>query len=339
MHNLLFKNKTILLTGGTGSFGKKFTERLIKNNHFKKLIIFSRDELKQFEMSEKYKDKRLRFFLGDVRDYNRIDMAMKDVDIVIHCAAMKQVPASEYNPSECIKTNINGAENVIRACLSNKVKKIIALSTDKAASPINLYGATKLVSDKLFVAANNIIGKNNILFSVVRYGNVAGSRGSILPFFKKIIHDKSQNFFPITHEDMTRFWITLDEGVSFVVNSLYHMKGGEIFVPKLPSVRIIDLAKSLSNKHKLKIVGIREGEKIHEIMCPIDSSRNTIEFKEYFCIEPSIKFTNKNIDYLTNKKNEKGKRVKETFEYSSDKNTNFLKINELKKLNKMNDSI
>ena len=339
MKSQLFKNKSILLTGGTGSFGKKFIEKLIDNYKFKKIIIFSRDELKQYEMSQKFTDKRLRFFLGDVRDFNRLDMAMKDVDIVVHCAALKQVPAAEYNPLECIKTNINGADNVIKASLSNKVKKIIALSTDKAANPINLYGATKLVSDKLFVAANNIIGKNNSIFSVVRYGNVVGSRGSVLPFFRKIIHENSQNFLPITHKDMTRFWITLDEGVDFVINSIYNMKGGEIFVPKLPSIKIIDLAKSLSTKHKIKIIGIREGEKIHEVMCPLDCAVNTIEFKKYYCIEPSIKFTNKTINYLINKKNEKGKRVKNNFEYNSEKNPHFLSVSELKKLNKFNDPL
>ena len=335
----MFNNKVILITGGTGSFGKRCTEILLKNYNPTKIIIFSRDELKQSEMSEKFKNKKLRFFIGDVRDFERLDMAMKNVDIVVHAAALKQVPSAEYNPTECIKTNINGAENVIKASISNKVKKIIALSTDKSANPINLYGATKLVSDKLFIAANNITGGSDTIFSVVRYGNVVGSRGSVLPFFNKIIRNKSQNFLPITHKDMTRFWITLDQGINFVINSLFHMKGGEIFVPKLPSVKIVDLAKSLSTKHKLKIVGIRPGEKIHEIMCPLESSKNTIEFREYYCIEPSIKFTNKKVDYLLNKNREKGKRVKETFEYSSETNPNFLKIKEIKKLNNINDTL
>ncbi len=339
MNNQIFNNKTILVTGGTGSFGNRFTETLLKKYKFKKLIIFSRDELKQYEMSEKFKNKKLRFFLGDVRDFERLNMAMKNVDIVVHAAALKQVPSAEYNPTECIKTNINGAENVIRASISNKVKKIIALSTDKSANPINLYGATKLVSDKLFIAANNITGGSNTIFSVVRYGNVVGSRGSVLPFFKKIIRNKSQNFLPITHKNMTRFWITLDQGINFVINSLFQMKGGEIFVPKLPSVKIIDLAKSLSTNHKLKIIGVRPGEKIHEIMCPLESSKNTIEFQTYYCIEPSIKFTNKKVNYLINKNKEKGKRVKETFEYSSETNPNFLKIKEIKKLNNINDTV
>ena len=269
-----FKNKTVLVTGGTGSFGTKFIEKLLKVNNTKKIIIFSRDEVKQYHLSEKlskFKNK-LRFFLGDVRDYERVVTATRGVDIVVHAAALKQVPAAEYNPTEAIKTNIKGAENLINASILNKVQKLIALSTDKAANPINLYGATKLVSDKLFVAANNLSGKNNTLFSVVRYGNVSGSRGSVIPLFSKIY--KENGIFTLTHKEMTRFWITLDQGIEFVFNSLNIMKGGEIFVPKIPSVKLIDLINSFKKNAKVEIIGIRPGEKLHEKL--YDTSRRSI---------------------------------------------------------------
>ena len=318
----MFNNQTILITGGTGSFGKKYTEILLKKFKPKKIIIFSRDELKQFEMSQTYNDKCIRYFIGDVRDQERLKTAMQGVDYVIHAAALKQVPAAEYNPMECIKTNINGAENVIQAALYNNVEKVIALSTDKAANPINLYGATKLASDKLFVAANNIRGNKKTLFSVVRYGNVLGSRGSVIPFFQSLIKNNAKEL-PITHKDMTRFLITLEEGVNFVLKNFERMQGGEIFVPKIPSMYMTELAKALAPNLPHKIVGIRPGEKLHETMCPADDSHLTIEFNDHFVICPSISFTDK-IDYTTNKLNEKGKNVEQGFSYSSNNNTKWL---------------
>lgn len=318
----MFNNQTILITGGTGSFGKKYTEILLKNFKPKKIIIFSRDELKQFEMSQTYNDKCIRYFIGDVRDQERLKTAMQGVDYVIHAAALKQVPAAEYNPMECIKTNINGAENVIQAALYNNVEKVIALSTDKAANPINLYGATKLASDKLFVAANNIRGNKKTLFSVVRYGNVLGSRGSVIPFFQNLIKNNAKEL-PITHKDMTRFLITLEEGVNFVLRNFKRMQGGEIFVPKIPSMYMTELAKALAPNLPHKIVGIRPGEKLHETMCPADDSHLTIEFNDHFVICPSISFTDK-IDYTTNKLSEKGKNVEQGFSYSSNNNTKWL---------------
>ena len=289
----LFKNKNILITGGTGSFGKKFVETIIRKYSFNKIIIYSRDELKQYDMKEELSKKfanlhKVRFFLGDVRDYERLYLALKDVDYVVHAAALKQVPAAEYNPTEFIKTNILGAENVIKASLNRKIKKVVALSTDKAVNPINLYGGTKLVSDKLFVSANNYVGREKISFSVVRYGNVAGSRGSVIPYFQKLEKDGS-NFFPITDERMTRFWITLQEGVNFVISSFIRMRGGEVFIPLIPSFKVVDLAKAINPKLKLKIVGLRPGEKINELMCSADESQQVIKFKDYILILPSIK--------------------------------------------------
>lgn len=331
----MFNKKNILITGATGSFGHKFIEILLKSYKPNKIIVYSRDELKQFEMQQIFKNKSMRYLIGDVRDYQRLDFAMNSVDFVIHAAAMKQVPIAEYNPMECIKTNIHGAENVIKASIKNKVKKVIALSTDKAASPVNLYGTTKLASDKLFVSSNNLVGKGATRFSVVRYGNVVGSRGSVVPFFKNL-NNSGSNYFPITDKRMTRFWITLDEGAKFVFKSFYRMHGGEIFVPKIPSVNIIDIAKSINSKTKLKIVGIRPGEKIHEIMVPIDSAHLTIEYKDHFLIKPSIDLFIEKINYLKNKLNEKGKFVKKDFEYHSGTNKNFLQIKDLKKYNKYN---
>ncbi len=329
----MFNNKNILITGATGSFGKKFIKKIQSIYKPKKIIVYSRDELKQFDMQQIYKQNNMRFFIGDVRDSERLKLAMQNVDYVIHTAALKQVPAAEYNPMECIKTNIHGAQNVIDAAITNKVKKVIALSTDKAANPINLYGATKLVSDKLFIAANNIVGKANTRFSVVRYGNVAGSRGSVVPYFKKLIDEKSK-FIPITHPDMTRFWITLEEGVQFVVNSILLMQGGEIFVPKIPSVKIVDLAKSMAPNIRQKIIGIRPGEKIHEIMCPKDDDHLTYEFKKYFIITPTIKFNTLSNNFEKNKKGEIGKKASKNFEFSSGTNRKFLSTKELIKLNK-----
>ncbi len=323
----MFKNRTILITGGTGSFGKYFLKKILSKFKPKKIIVYSRDELKQYEMEKEINHKNVRFFLGDVRDRNRLEIAMKNVDFVVHAAALKHVPAAEYNPIEFVKTNINGAENVIYAAMKNKVKKVIALSTDKAANPINLYGATKLVSDKLFVSANNFLASAETKFSVVRYGNVVGSRGSIVPLFKKLIIEKSK-FLPITDKRMTRFWITLDEGVNFVLKSFQRMYGGETFIPKIPSIKITNLAKAMAPNLKIKHIGIRPGEKLHEIMCAKDDSHLTYNFKDHFVIYPTTKISNK-IVYGINKLGEKGKTVGEGFEYSSETNPNFLNISEI----------
>ena len=328
----MFNNKVVFISGGTGSFGRAFTKDILKNYKPKKIIIFSRDELKQFELSQTLNHKSLRYFLGDVRDLDRLNLAMNGVDFVVHAAALKQVPAAEYNPTECIKTNIHGTDNIIKASILNKVKKIIALSTDKAANPINLYGATKLVSDKLFVSANVISGRAKTKFSVVRYGNVVGSRGSVLPYFLDLIEKKSK-FLPITHNDMTRFWITLEEGVKFVVNSFEIMEGGEIFVPKIPSIKIVDLAKAINSKIKIKIIGIRPGEKLHEVMCPKDDAHRTYKFKKYFLILPAFKRNNLK---TLKRKNQIGKKVNSNFEYNSLDNEHFLTVSEIRKINKKN---
>lgn len=328
----MFDNTSVLVTGGTGSFGRKFVESIIEQYSPKRLIIFSRDELKQFEMQQIFNKDCMRYFLGDVRDAERLVLAMRDVDYVVHAAALKQVPAAEYNPSECIKTNIHGAENVINAAIENGVKKVIALSTDKAANPINLYGATKLVSDKLFVAANNIVGKKHTRFSVVRYGNVVGSRGSVVPFFKSLIQGNASEL-PITHPEMTRFWITLDQGVDFVLKSFERMYGGEVFVPKIPSIRIMDLAESMAPDLPRKNIGIRPGEKLHEIMCPLDDSHLTIEFEDHFVLRPSIKFHNSENDYKVNALGDTGNFVRQGFEYNSGSNERFLTVDELRKIN------
>lgn len=328
----MFNNKSILITGGTGSFGKTYIRTLLRNYKPKRLIVFSRDELKQFEMQQEFNSPEMRYFIGDVRDAQRIDMAMRGVDYVIHAAALKQVPAAEYNPMECIKTNIHGAENVIQAALANNVEKVIALSTDKAANPINLYGATKLASDKLFVAANNMAGGHPTRFAVVRYGNVVGSRGSVVPFFQKLI-DSNAGHLPITDERMTRFWITLQQGVDFVLTNFSRMHGGEIFVPKIPSMRITDLAEAMAPGMPTKIIGIRPGEKLHEIMCPADDSHLTLEFDDHYVIRPTIRFYHTDIDYLQNAKGEKGKSIEQGFEYNSGTNPVFLSVDELKTFN------
>ena len=329
----MLNDKSILITGGTGSFGKKFVETVLANYAPRRVIIYSRDELKQFEMQQTFNQPCMRYFIGDVRDAQRLTLAMQGVDYVVHAAALKQVPAAEYNPMECIKTNINGAENVIQAALANQVQKVIALSTDKAANPINLYGATKLCSDKLFVAANNIAGNNPTEFAVVRYGNVAGSRGSVVPFFDKLIRDGSDHL-PITHTEMTRFWITLEQGVDFVLKNFARMKGGELFVPKIPSIRITELATAMAPQLPQKIVGIRPGEKLHEVMCPVDDSYHTYEFKDYYVIAPSISFNHRNDDFSTNALGQKGKAVAEGFEYNSKNNDHFLSIDEMRAMNR-----
>ena len=324
----MFNNKTIMITGGTGSFGKHFVKKILDLYKPKKLIVYSRDELKQFEMQKDFNKPCLRYFLGDVRDSNRLTQAMNQVDFVIHAAALKQVPAAEYNPMECIKTNIHGAENVIDAAIKNSVEKVIALSTDKAANPINLYGATKLASDKLFVSANNIVGEKPTRFSVVRYGNVVGSSGSVVPLFKQLVKEGKKKI-PITHKDMTRFWITLDKGVDFVLKSFERMHGGEIFVPKLPSVKILDVAEAYARNIEIQEVGIRPGEKVHETMCPSDDSHLTMEFKDHYVIKPSINFFDDDYDYQTNQIGEKGSYVKEGFEYNSGSNSIFLTSSEI----------
>ncbi len=326
----MFNGKSILITGGTGSFGKKFTKLLLQNYTPSKIIIYSRDELKQYEMAQEFTDKCMRFFIGDVRDKDRLIKAMKDVDFVIHAAALKHVPIAEYNPMECIKTNIHGASNVIDAALLNNVEKVIALSTDKAANPVNLYGATKLASDKLFVAANNLVGTSNTQFSVVRYGNVIGSRGSVIPYFKKLI-ERKEKALPITDEKMTRFLITLEQGVNFVLKNFERMQGGEIFVPKIPSIKIVDLATFLAPNLKQETIGIRPGEKLHEIMCPADDSHLTYEFKDHFVITPTITFTQKR-NYQTNPLNEIGEKVEQGFEYNSGNNSWWLQKDEFLKL-------
>lgn len=326
----MFNDKTILITGGTGSFGKKYTEILLKNYKPRKIIIFSRDELKQYEMAQVFKESCMRYFIGDVRDKNRLKSAMRDVDFVIHAAAMKHVPIAEYNPMECIKTNINGASNIIEAAISCKVQKVIALSTDKASNPINLYGATKLASDKLFIAANNITGEQNTKFAVVRYGNVIGSRGSVVPLFLKLAKENS-DFIPITDTRMSRFWISLEDGVNFVLKNFKRMQGGEIFVPKIPSIKITDLAHAIAPKIPIKIIGIRPGEKLHENMIGVDDSHLTLEFSDHYVIEPSIQFTSKP-NFKQNALNESGNLVKDGFEYNSGTNPWFLKGDEISKM-------
>lgn len=325
----MFDDQVILITGGTGSFGKMYTETLLKNYKPKKIIIFSRDELKQYEMQQVFDGKEMRYFIGDVRDKDRVAQACNGVDYIIHAAALKQVPAAEYNPMECIKTNINGAENVISAAIHNNVKKVIALSTDKAANPINLYGATKLCSDKLFVAANNIVGKKQPRFSVVRYGNVVGSRGSVVPFFKRLVEEKV-DALPITDTEMTRFWITLQQGVDFVLRSFERMYGGEIFVPKIPSVRITDVAEAMAPGLPYNIVGIRPGEKLHETMVPMDDSHRTVEFDDHFVITPSIKFSDNAVDYHFNQVGEEGRPAEAGVCYQSGTNPHFLSPEEIK---------
>ena len=326
----MFNNKSILITGGTGSFGKKFIEIVLKKFTPKKIIVFSRDELKQFEMQQKFDQHCMRYFIGDVRDEARLKQAMYQVDYVVHAAALKQVPAAEYNPMECIKTNINGAQNVINAAIAAGVKKVIALSTDKAANPINLYGATKLASDKLFTAANNIVGDRETRFAVVRYGNVVGSRGSVVPFFKKLIADGATEL-PVTDTRMTRFWLRLEDGVEFVLKNFERMHGGEIFIPKIPSMRITDLAEAIAPNMPINVIGIRPGEKLHEVMCPADLYYDTLEFSDHFVIRPSTPIFG--VDYEKNMLGEEGHSVSDGFAYDSGSNPHFLTVKELREMN------
>jgi UDP-N-acetylglucosamine 4,6-dehydratase/5-epimerase len=327
----MFNNKSILITGGTGSFGNRFLEKILSEYTPKRVVIYSRDELKQFEMSQRFTSPALRFFIGNVRDKERLTKAMRGIDYVIHAAALKHVPVAEYNPMECVKTNIGGASNVVDAAIDCDVEKVIALSTDKAANPVNLYGASKLASDKIFSAANNLVGQGRTRFSVVRYGNVMGSRGSVVPFFKKLI-DEGATHLPITHEKMTRFWISLDDGVNLVFNAFKRMNGGEIFVPKIPSVKITDLAHAMAPDLEQKIIGIRPGEKLHEIMCPADDAHLTYEFEDHYIIRPTITYWDGKLDFSTNQLSEKGRLVPDGFEYHSGKNPHFLSIDELKML-------
>ena len=325
-------NKNILITGGTGSFGIKCVETILKDYKPKRLIIFSRDELKQYEMSQTLSETKfpcLRYFIGDVRDKERVKRACAEVDIIIHAAAMKQITVAEYNPTECIATNIIGAENIIYGAINNNVEKVIAISTDKAANPINLYGATKLCSDKLFVAANNLAGKHKTRFSVVRYGNVIGSRGSVIPFFKKLI-EEGQTKLPLTHPEMTRFLITLDQGVKFVLGAIEKMYGGEIFIPKLPSIKMIDLIEILVGKGNFNLIGIRPGEKLHEVMIPKEESLNCLDLGNYFLITP--RFTWWDDKSFKANVGKKGKKVSESFEYSSDKNLDWISTNQIRRL-------
>ena len=327
---LVFNGKTVLITGGTGSFGKKFIEILLKKYAPKKVIVYSRDELKQFEMQQKFNQPSMRYFIGDVRDESRLLHAMEGVDYVVHAAALKQVPAAEYNPMECIKTNVGGAQNVINAALYAKVKKVIALSTDKAANPVNLYGATKLCSDKLFTAANNFVGAKETRFSVVRYGNVVGSRGSVVPFFRRLAAEGAKEL-PITDPRMTRFWLRLEDGVDFVIKSFARMQGGEIFIPKIPSMRITDLAEAVAPGMPTKVIGIRPGEKLHEVMCPSDLYYDTLEFDDHFVIMPSTQ--GGAVDYAKNAIGEIGRRVPDGFDYNSGNNPHFLTVDELREMN------
>jgi len=324
--NIMLDGKTILITGGTGSFGKICTGVILRDYKPRRLIIYSRDELKQHEMSQVFPDQRypcMRYFLGDVRDRDRMYRAFDKVDYVIHAAALKQVPAAEYNPFEAVKTNIFGAENVINAAIDQGVKKVIALSTDKAANPINLYGATKLCSDKLIIAGNNYVGGNDTAFSVVRYGNVVGSRGSVIPLFMKM---REAGEITVTDPRMTRFWITLEQGVRFALDSLERMVGGEMFIPKIPSMNIMDLAKAVAPECSIKYIGIRPGEKLHEVMIPVDEARRTIEYGGYYVLKPEFRF------FANRYKKNGGAPVHDSFEYSSATNTKWLSIDELREM-------
>lgn len=330
----MLNNKTILITGGTGSFGKKFTRRVLDQYNPKKIIIYSRDEYKQFLMQGQFRDheNKLRYFIGDVRDEKRLYRAFDGVDVVIHAAALKQVPAAEYNPIEAVKTNIHGAENIINAAIDKGVKKVIALSTDKAVNPVNLYGATKLVSDKLFISGNAYVGDKDTLFSVVRYGNVSGSRGSVIPFFKSLI-DSNKTVIPITDYRMTRFWITLDEAVDLVIKAIEEAKGGELYVQKCPSFKVTDLARAMKEDCEFEDVGIRPGEKLHEVMVTEEDSRTTYEYKDHYIIYPDF-------DWWENLNNKSGgKKVEDRFRYSSDNNNKWLSVEKIRELLKTIDIV
>jgi len=324
---MLLDNKTILITGGTGSFGKCFTKYVMEHYNPKKVIIYSRDEFKQWMMQNEFKqyEDKMRYFIGDVRDLERLKRAFVGVDYVIHAAALKQVPACEYNPNEAIKTNIHGAMNIIEAALDSDVKKVVALSTDKAVNPVNLYGGTKLVSDKLFIAANAYVGSKDVNFSIVRYGNVAGSRGSIIPLFKKLIADGVEEL-PITDLRMTRFWISLEEGVQLVIKALEEAKGGETFISKIPSFKITDLAEAMKPGCKIKEIGIRPGEKLHEIMVTTEDSFTTYEYEKHYIVYPQMTWNNKQQPDLS------GNKVEEGFSYSSDNNTEWLSVEDIREL-------
>jgi UDP-N-acetylglucosamine 4,6-dehydratase len=325
-------NASVFISGGTGSFGKMMVRTLLTRHKLRRLVVFSRDELKQYDMAQEFpleKHRCLRYFIGDVRDPGRLEMALRDIDYVIHAAALKQVPTAEYNPFECINTNVYGAENIVRAVLRSDVKKVVALSTDKAASPINLYGASKLASDKIFVAANNLSGSKRVLFSVVRYGNVVGSRGSVIPYFQKLVREKAPEL-PITDPRMTRFAITLQQGVDFVLSSLSMMHGGEIFVPKIPSMRITDLARALAPDMPHRTVGIRPGEKLHEVMITEDDARTTLEGSDRYVVEPA--FAGWRRERFSG---EKLHAVNEAFRYGSDTNVEFLSVGEIRELLKI----
>lgn len=320
----MYEGKSILVTGGSGSFGKAFIRTLLEKHNPRRIAVYSRDEYKQYVMAQEFgEDPRLRYFIGDVRDFSRLKMAMRNVDYVVHAAAMKHVPAAEYNPFECIKTNVYGAENVVRAAIEANVSKVIALSTDKATNPINLYGASKLASDKIFVAANNLSGKNGTEFSVVRYGNVVGSRGSVVPFFKKLLADGAKSL-PITDPRMTRFWITLEQGVDFVISCFEMMRGGEVYVPKIPSMKMTEMAEALAPGVPQETVGIRPGEKLHEVMITEDDSRSTYELHDRYVILPTISFAG-----VDRNANNGSKPVVEGFRYSSDANDQWLTHGEL----------
>jgi UDP-N-acetylglucosamine 4,6-dehydratase/5-epimerase len=323
---IVFNNKVILITGGTGSFGQKATETILQKYRPKRLIIFSRDEFKQFEMEKRFNDTEfpsIRYLLGDVRDKERLYRAFRGVDYVIHAAALKQVPSTEYNPFEAVKTNIIGAENIINVAIDQGVKRVIALSTDKAANPINLYGATKLCSDKLFIAGNSYVGHEKTIFSVVRYGNVVGSRGSVVPFF---INCRERGVLPVTDPRMTRFWITLRQGVDFVLQSLERMVGGELFVPKLPSMNIMNLAAAIAPECRIEITGIRPGEKLHEVMIPRDEALKTIEFEKHYVIQPDFRFWTRRYNHRD------GRKLPEDFEYNSYTNPWQLTIEEMREM-------
>lgn len=327
----MLEKQSILVTGGTGSFGRAFVKYALSHFNPRRLIVYSRDELKQFEMQQEIPHPALRFFLGDVRDKERLELAFNEVDIVVHAAALKQIPAAEYNPMECIKTNVMGSHNIIQVALQQNVKKVIALSTDKAANPANLYGATKLAADKLFIAANRLVGSRETRFAVVRYGNVIGSRGSVIALFQKMLREGAEEL-PVTDPRMTRFWITLKQGVQFVIKALQRMHGGEIFIPKLPSAGILDILYSLSSDVRLKKIGIREGEKLHELLFTKDDARHVLDFLDHYVIKPSNSLEAFCSQYEKNALGEWGKPIEEQFEYSSETNSWFLTKEEIREL-------
>lgn len=327
----MFDNKSILVTGGTGSFGRRFIETILERYNARRLIVFSRDEFKQSVMQENYSDPALRYFLGDIRDRDRLMQAMEDVDIVVHAAALKQVPALEYNPAEAIKTNIMGTENVIETALAHNVEKVIALSTDKAAAPVNLYGATKLTAEKIAISGNNFAGKRDTRISVVRYGNVIGSRGSVIPLFQRLVAEGASEF-PITDPNMTRFLLTLQQSVDFVVDCAQRMWGGETFIPRIPSATIGTIAEAIAPDMPQKVIGIRPGEKLHEVLCLPDTAWQTVEYERHFVVKPSFKFNRIDVDYLTAANGEKGKPVAHDFDYNSRDNDDYISIEGLRDL-------